>query len=556
MQNRIFNNKNVENSFLACFLVHSFLAFGVHSYEMGELLMAIFAFSEQKNDKLTRIFDIISHEGLLTYNPKSTRAHIQEQRQAKEKDKRHKKGAIFAVRDKGDFTSSGVKGYIITSKETLIEQANKITHFTPNVFRRFQYVNQERRYIKGFEEENLQQINTFVVDIDTKSYSTNEILLACIDDSIGEPTLILESDRGYQVYFALTTPIFISNKNKFRSLKVAKRISENLKRSLASVEADMYCNDFGFFRTPNTQNVQWFNELATYDPATLIAWSQRKDSDRGRELYVVPQKTKSSSLLNADWFYQLIQTTDVKGQKGQIGRNNLLFTLALVCYQDGRDQAYAYDLLDEYNSKLSAPLKTQDINTILESAYSGRYHGPKKDYVEQLLELYASSEMDMPISFGQTVWYKHKKAREDRQRSHFDEWEEDINKWITVEKQVSEPYIWRTQKELCNEIGIANSSLNQLIKQSKKLLKTTSGKGRNAKTGWTTVERYIEYIIWLKKDTGTRFADAIKTMIEEHLTLLEPVAGYTKLVNYLQKMRYEQPFTEQLSMSDTMMNTG
>ena len=536
--------------------MYSFLAVGVHSYEMGELLMAIFAFSEQKKDKLTRIFDIISHEGLLTYNPKSSKAHIQEQRLAKERDKRHKKGAIFAVRDKSDFTKSGVKGYIITSKETLIEQAHKITHFTPNVFRRFQYVNQERRYIKGFEEANLQQINTFVVDIDTKNYSTNEILLACIDESIGEPTLILESDRGYQVYFALTKPIFISNKNKFRSLRVAKRISENLKRSLASVEADMYCNDFGFFRTPNNQNVQWFNELATYDPETLIAWSQRQDTDRGRELYVVPQKTSSPSLLNAGWFYQLIQTTDVKGEKGQIGRNNLLFTLALVCYQDGRDQAYAYNLLDEYNSKLRAPLMPADLNTILESAYSGRYHGPKKEYVEQLLALYASSEKDMPVSFGQTVWYKHKKVREDRERSHFNEWEEDISKWITAEKQVSEPFIWRTQKELCNEIGIASSSLYKLLKQSKKLLKTTSGKGRNAKTGWTTVELYIAYIIWLKKDAGTRFAEAIRTMIDEHLALLEPVAGYTKLVNYVQKMRQEQPVIEQLYMTETMMNTG
>lgn len=534
--------------------MHHFLAIGVRSLKGEDSLMAIFAFSEQ-TDKLTHIFNTILHEGLLTYNPKSSKATLPMQQQAKERDKRHKKGAVFAVRDKSHF-EGGVKGYIITSKETLIEQADRISHFTPNVFRRFSYTSEKRKMIKGFEEENLQQINTFVIDIDTKDYSTNEILLACIDNSIGEPTLILESDRGYQVYFALTKPIFISNKNQFRSIKVVKRISENLKRSLASVEADMYCNDFGFFRTPNNRNVKWFNELATYDPATLIAWSQRKDADQGRELYVVPQKTTSPSLLNADWFYKLIKTTDVKGQKGQIGRNNVLFTLALVCYQDGRDQAYAFDLLDEYNSKLRVPLKFQDINTILESAYSGRYHGPKKEYVEQLLALYASSEMDMPVSFGQSVWYKHKKAREDRERSHFDEWEEDISKWITAEKQASEPFIWRTQKELCNEIGIASSSLNKLLKQSKKLLKTTSGKGRNAITGWTTVEQYIAYIIWLKKDVGTRFAGAIKTMVDEHLALLEPVAGYKTLVNYVQKMRQVQPVTEQLCMTESMMNTG
>ena len=523
---------------------------------MGEeSLVAIFAFSEQSTDKLTRIFNTILHEGILTYNPKSSKAELPLQLQAKERDKRHKKGAIFAVRDKSHF-EGGVKGYIITSKETLIEQADRISHFTPNIYRRFSYTSEKRQMIKGFEEENLQQINTFVVDIDTKDYSVNEILLACIDHSIGEPTLILESDRGYQVYFALTKPIFLSNKNGFRSLKVAKRIADNLKRSLASVEADIYCNDFGFFRTPNHKNVQWFNELATYDPATLIAWSQRKDADQGRELYVVPQKTTSASLLSADWFRQLIHITDVKGQKAQIGRNNLFFTVGLLCYKDGRDQAYAFDLLDEYNSNLRNPLKVQDINTIIESAYSGRYHGPKKEYVEQLLALYAPSEMNMPISFGQTVWYKHKKAREDRQRSHFNEWEEDISKWITAEKQVSEPFIWRTQKELCNEVGISNSSLNKLLKQSKKLLKTTTGKGRNAKTGWTTVELYIAYLIWLKKDSATRFVESIQTIVEEHLDQLEPIAGYKTLVNYLKNMRTEQTISEQLLLEELFAGTG
>ncbi|MEK4231329.1 primase C-terminal domain-containing protein [Solibacillus sp. FSL H8-0538] len=516
--------------------------------------MAIFAFSGQ-TDKLTNVFNTILHEGLLTYNPKSSKAPADLQRRAKQLDKLHKKGAVFAVRDKSHF-ECGVKGYIITSKETLIEQADRISHFTPNVFRRYYYADDKRETIKGFEEKNLLQINTFVIDIDTQRHSVNDILLACIDECIGQPTLILKSDRGYQVYFALTKPFFISNKYNFRSLKVAKRIADNIKRSLSSVEADLLCNDFGFFRTPNTKNVRWFNELATYDPSTLIAWSQRKDADEGRELYVVPQKTTSSALLNADWFRQLIHTKAVQGQKGQIGRNNMLFTLALVCYQDGRDQAYAYDLLDEYNSNLHAPLKPQDIKTILASAYSGSYHGPKKEYVEQLLSLYVCTEMDMPVSFGKTIWYKHKKAREDRTRSHLHEWEQDITNWISAEKSSSEPFIWRTQKELCSEIGISNSSLNKLLKQSKKLLKTTTGKGRNAKTGWTTVEHYIAYIIWLKKDLGTRFGEAIQTIVNEHIDLLEPVAGYKTLVNYVQKMRHEQPITEQLFMADYLPGTG
>lgn len=516
--------------------------------------MAIFSYAT-KQDKLTTIIETIMHEGLLTYHPKASNAPLDLQYRAKQLDKLHKKGAVFAVRDKSHF-EGGVKGYIITSNETLINQANQISHFTPNIYRRYYYADDKRQMIKGFEEKNLLQINTFVVDIDTQRYSVNEILLACIDNSIGEPTLILKTDRGYQVYFVLAEPIFISNSRNFLSLNVAKRIAENLKRSLVTVEADIYCNDFGFFRMPNHQNVVWFNEHATYHPAKLIDWSQRIDNDKGRHLYAVPTKKQQPTLLTTDWFYQLLQTTEVKGEKGQIGRNNYLFTLALVCYQDGREQSYAFDLLDQFNSRLRTPLPVKDVEIIIESAYSGRYHGPKKEYIEQLIELYAPQHTDIKVSFGQTTWYKHKKARKDRERSHLEEWEADITEWITAEKQVSEPFIWRTQKELCEKIGISNSSLNKLLKQSKKLLKTTTGKGRNAKTGWTTVNLYIDYIIWLKQDMGERFAASIRGIVAEQIELMEPIAGYETLITNIKNIRQEQLVTEQLSIQNLIRNTG
>ena len=143
-----------------------------------------------------------------------------------------------------------------------------LTHFTPNIYRKFGYADEKRRMIKGFEEKNLLQINTFVVDIDSKRHSVEDILLTCIDNSIGSPTLIVESARGYQVYFVLSKPLFISNKNDFRGLTVAKRISDNLKRSLKTVDADPFCNDFGFFRIPKTDNIAWMQLDQTYNIAT------------------------------------------------------------------------------------------------------------------------------------------------------------------------------------------------------------------------------------------------------------------------------------------------
>ena len=116
--------------------------------------------------------------------------------------------------------------------------------------------------------------------------------------------------------------------------------------------------------------------------------------------------------------------------------------------------------------------------------------------------------------------------------------------------------IWHTQKKMCEAIGIPSSTLNTVIKQSTKLLKTTTGKGRNAKTGWTTVALYIQYIIHLKQDLGTRFAEFLRPIVEEQMALLEQSAGYTTLSSYVQKLLRQQLLTEQLSMSETFVNTG
>jgi len=78
----------------------------------------------------------------------------------------------------------------------------------------------------------------------------------------------------------------------------------------------------------------------------------------------------------------------------------------------------------------------------------------------------------------------------------------------------------------------------------------------SAKTGLTTVALYIDYIIWLKQDLGTRFAASLRQIVQEQIALLEPSAGYTTLVNYVQKLLQEQLLTEQLSMPESLLHTG
>lgn len=500
-------------------------------------------------NQLKEIYNTILHNGLTTYKRVGSSAFLPERFAAEKADRHHKQGAVFVVRTKDDFTSNGVKGYIVTSKETLLEDASTLTHFTPNIYRKFGYSDEKRRMIKGFEEKNLLQINTFVVDIDSKCHSVQDILLACVDHSIGSPTLIIESTRGYQVYFALTKPLFISNKNDFRGLTVAKRISDNLKRSLNSVGADQFCNDFGFFRIPKENNIAWLQLEQTYSMAQLIDWSRRRDDDQERPLFSVPSKLTKTSVMQSEWFTKLINAVDIKGSKGRLGRNNAMFTLALVCFSEGWEKDRTFDFLDEFNSNLKHPLPSSDIQTLLNSAYCGKYKGASKEYIEALLAEYVEGGTSIEVKFGyKTGWYKFKKERKDRVRSHYDEWEQDIIDYISAEKSSTEMFLWRSQKELCEAVGIPQSTLNALLKQSTRLLKTTNGKGRYAKTGWTTTTLFIQYALQIAvklSQNKSLYRFGLQDVVDEWIRELEPVAGYELLLEYLAKLDVATPTVHQ-----------
>lgn len=497
--------------------------------------MAFFDSLKLLNNPLKDVYDVIFKDSLHTY--------IKDHHKNSHLPFVKGKGAIFAVRSKEHFADDHVKGYVITTKETLIQHTPHISHYTPNVYLRYGYTDKEKSMIKGFEEKNLLQINTFVVDIDTKKYSVQDILLECIDKSIGSPSLIVGTDKGYHVYFILSEPLRISNKNNYRSLKYAKRIAQNLKESLKDVGADLHCNHFGFFRVP--KNIEWKQLDQTYTIGELIEWSKRQDNDR-TAFAIFNKAAGGISTTESEWFQRIINTNHIKGCKGQIGRNNTLFTLALVCYSEGWEYERAFDFLDEYNSKLDNPLSANEFASILDSAYSGRYKGASKEYIRMLLELYVKGGESIPIHLNTRGWYKLKKERKDRVRSHYEEWEQDIIEYISAQKQISEPFFWCTQKQMCEAIGIPQSSLNELLKRSTRLIKTVVGKGRNAKTGWTSVSLFIETLVYTAKkiaDIKSSYRIGLKDVVAKWIEIIEPVAGYESLLHYLEVLGVITPIT-------------
>ena len=74
--------------------------------------------------------ELIIKNGLSTYKAKYSK--VKNINLLKSANKSN--GAIFVVRDKAHFTSNGVIGYVITSLETLAEDRNSLTHWTPNTY--------------------------------------------------------------------------------------------------------------------------------------------------------------------------------------------------------------------------------------------------------------------------------------------------------------------------------------------------------------------------------------------------------------------------------------
>lgn len=466
---------------------------------------------------LSALFNLILHEGLMEYKKIGSRASLSRQIALKRQDTQNKNGIVFVTRSKEDLLSPhGVKGYIISSKESVVEDCNLLSHWTPNVFNYGTYTNQRRNYIKGHVETNLQQINTFVVDIDSKKQAYTEILTAALDHSVGSPTLILETPKGFQVYFVLDKPLFISNKHDFRGLKVAKRISENIKRSLAKVlqGVDLSCNDFGFFRVPKEENIRWFSKEMTFDFGHLIEWSRRQDDNHGRGLFVVHENQSAHDVTQEAWFQELLHAKNVKGQQGQIGRDNLLFTLALACYSAGKEEDETYNLLDEANSSLHAPLKHSEVRKIMKSAYRGRFKGAHSSYIQQLLEEWGSGK-EIVIQSNPNGWHKFKKARKDRSRSHYEEWESDILTYISTHANVDQPIKWGTQKEICEEIGIPRSTFHEVVKQSTKIMMKTEGRGCKAKTGLTSVAVLLQCALSFTQAHRAMYYEAVQLMMSE-----------------------------------------
>lgn len=503
------------------------------------------------NHPLTeQIIRSITKFGLMEYQPRNSKykpeSYVEPNR---------KTGKAFAFRSKDDMTNG--KGIIFASIEGLMRN-DSLTHWTPNIFRYGRYKeNSNRKIVEGHSERNLLQINCFCIDIDSidQKMDVDELLEKSRSCEL-EPSLIIETPKGYHLYLNLDEPSFISSANNYKSLKVAKRISQHIRKaySMGMPGVDIGCNHFGIFRFPSFDSILYWEEDKLYNFEELMDWSiaQSKTNDQGRSPL---SRTNPMKLVthypqvNSGWFKRLLSQTSISNKSGY-ARNTTLFTLALACYGSSLPYSDCFDLLWSFNSALDYPLDDGEFTRTLESAYSGKYKGASQEYIDYLIGDLCH-ERQCQQSFGQnTTWHKYKKKRRDRKYSHYEEWEGDLLQWLN--KTSSKPIYKTNLSSIVKALGIPLSTLKEVLKRLKEkgLLWYKSTRGRNARTYMATTATLLNAVQRLRIKYAEQWRNAVLALFGDKTLALS-------FVTYASFPRHEQ--SGQLHLSnyiDFKLNTG
>ena len=469
------------------------------------------------------IYPLILKDGLRSY--KFRNSHLKPVSSAEE----GKRGAIFAYRSKAHMIKA--RGLVLTSMEAIEENQDSFTHWTPNVYRFGSYSDSRRQITRGHAEENLRQINTFVIDFDLSSddvMTSGDILTAALDLGF-MPTLILKSDKGYQAYFVLSEPAYVTAHSQFKVVKVAKAISQNLRSYFGqTLPVDMTCNHFGICRIPRTDNIEFFDEEYTYSFQEWLNWSMKQSDlpfpSKKPNLTVI-SGTEGAKQTDEPWYKMLMNESNIKGTKDLMGRNSVLFTLALANFSSGVSQGDCEVVLNEFSLRLDEPVTTSELLKIIASAYSGKYEAASRDYIMLLCRAWVNKDLKAADLFIKQRWYKFKKKRADRKNSHLYEWKADVMAYLEDFYQSEDPFIQTTKKALREALSIPERSLDRVLKALKADQKIffTIKSGRGGGIRIASVKAIFLSLLQVKKERQEAYVGYIAAFFEESLSLTRRV---------------------------------
>ena len=220
-----------------------------------------------------------------------------------------------------------------------------------------------------------------------------------------------------------------------------------------------------------------------------------------------------------------MKSSTIKGTKALMGRNNVLFTLALANFSSGIAQGDCEVDLNEFNLQLASPLSSGELLKLIASAYSGKYEAASREYVILLCKAWVSQELRPSDLFTKQGWYKFKKKRADRQKSQLFEWKNDVMTYLEQYAQSGDPFLQTTKKAIREELSIPERSLDKVLKvlHTERKVFFTVKAGRGGGIRLASVKAIVLSLIRVRKERQEAYFANVAAFFEESI-------GFTRLV--------------------------
>ncbi|MHC9537804.1 primase C-terminal domain-containing protein [Dellaglioa sp. BT-FLS60] len=236
--------------------------------------------------------------------------------------------------------------------------------------------------------------------------------------------------------------------------------------------------------------------------------------------------------MNAKWFRTLINAKNVNAGLG-LGRHNAIFTMALACFSSELSEEETFNLLDEFNSNLTAPIMVKEFTPIIKDAYSGKYKGASKVYIDELVNTWIEDhqlKQELKLNTNPRTLYKFKKTRQDRQNSHIEEGASDVLFFVNNQSR-GELCINTTQRAIMEAVGIKSSdSLNKVLQYLKEhqevYYKVT--KGRYGKTVISTRAMLTKMIMGKRKEQVKEYIKGLAAILPEAAEVIREISKLNK----------------------------
>ncbi|CAC6091613.1 primase C 1 family protein [Staphylococcus aureus] len=479
---------------------------------------------------INKIYDFILHGSIEKYKFKNSKATDLEKDNFKATQPKNWRSARIAVSPTKELLQNGY-GVIFSSEEALVQYGHKFSHWTPNPYN---YLSTKKKEdvedkkvanlypIVNRTKDNVKQINTFVLDID-KDIEYNELVQslasAYINEGVEMPNLYVKTPRGWHLYFVLDIPFYGKGIEK-KALKVAEKVHSSLAYAISKyLPIDNQCVSTGYFRLPTKDNVKLFtNQYCIKDD--MVRWSKEYSEKHNLNQNVFYKSIVNGQELTPEWVDYLLKEADVTSIGYGVGRNNTMFSVALYYYSKNVDLKEAESNIYAFNQRLANPLSYKEVERVIKSAYSGRYGGAMREHVENLLEAFSDGQIAYSNS-GVSIngFWKHKKERKDRVRSHFDERKDDLERYLNEHTNKQKVFVKGSMSAIAKKLGMARSSLYAIFEKhinKGTIIKYTIKNGRYSETFIALKSVYIESLFEMVKSLKKKkesYISAIKYIV-------------------------------------------